>query len=176
MGGERRWWPNKGLVGRMSMRTRPEVMPEAAKRRAMMWWPPMPPASAEVVHRRAHVPAEQWLVVDVRLRLVLWGEAIGPYLERPGLPCEAVEAVDGARCVLTATHQNVSISATAIVGSEADVGAQDGAGLAKQVLEILPAHAVRELGVSGAALRCVALRHAHAQSTHVANKEVYAPI
>jgi hypothetical protein len=139
----------------MSMRTRPEVMPEAAaKRRAMMWWPPMPPASAEVVHRRAHVPAEYGLVVDVRLRLVLWGEAIGPYLERPGLPCEAVEAVDGARCVLTAAHQNVAISATAIVGSEADVGAQDGAGLAKQVLEILPAHAVRE----------------------VANKEVYAPI
>lgn len=82
-----------------------------------------------------------------------------------------VELTNGARGVLAAAHEDVAVPPTAVVGSEAHVGTQYCAGLSKQVLEILPAYAVWKLAHE----RCTQ-RERHAQSTHVANKEVYAPV
>lgn len=157
MCGERRWWPNKGLMGRLSsaVGTRSKLVAESAKRWSMKWWPPMPPATtAKVVDRLAHVTAKHGFVVDVRLWFILWWKPVRTNLECPRLPCKTVEAVNGAGRILTAAHEDVAISSTAVVGSEAHIGTQYCACFSKEVLEILPADSVWK----------------------VANKEVYAPV
>jgi len=116
-----------------------------AKRRAVVRRTMWPCASSTKVLHRGRSKAVHWLVVDVGLRLILWRQAIRAYFERASLPCEPVEAVDCARSVLAAAHEHVAVSTTAIVGTEADIGAQHGSGLAEEVLEVLPSHTVREL-------------------------------
>ncbi len=78
--------------------------------------------------------------------VVLGRETVEADLENPGLPRVPIEHVDGAACLLSGGKEDRPVAARAVVGAEGDVSAQDGASLAEEILEVLPAHAGRGAG------------------------------
>jgi hypothetical protein len=120
----------------------------AAKGRAVMGRAMRPSSIASKVLHALWSISVHLLVVDMRLRLILWRKAIGTDLERACLPCKAIEAVNRACSVFTAAHEHVAVAATAVVGAKTDISAQHRASLAEQVFEILPSNTIRELNVS----------------------------
>lgn len=96
------------------------------------------------------------------LRLVLWRQAIRTNFKCAGLPREAVESIWSRqlivpewvvkrrptyrpRCVLSAPHEDRTVTSTPVVRTQAHIRPQHGSGLPKQVLQVLPADAVRQL-------------------------------
>ncbi len=76
---------------------------------------------------------------------------------------------DGAAGLLSGGKEDRPVAARAVVGAEGDVSAQNGASLAEEILEVLPAHAVGELvaGVSSAPSRLW-----RTARTHVSDEEL----
>ena len=95
--------------------------------------------------------AHHWthgLIVRLGLRagqVVFRGQAVRPDFERSRLPDVAVVEVDSLGCVDLRAHEDVTVAFAPVVEAEGDVGAEDGASLPKQILEILPAYSVRQL-------------------------------
>lgn len=137
------------------------MLREGAEGGAVVRRPAAAPSATKVLHGR-RVPVHL-LVVDVGLRLILWRQSVRPNLQRARLPGEPVEAICGASeepspwpicqltdstgSVLPAAHEDVAIASAAVIGSQADIGSQNGAGLAEEVFQVLPAYSVRELRV-----------------------------
>ena len=67
------------------------------------------------------------------------------HLERARLPSVPVEHVHGAPRILRGREQDGAVTPRAVVGSQGDVGAQNGPGPAEEVFEVLPSDAVGEL-------------------------------
>lgn len=82
------------------------------------------------------------------------------------------------RRVFATAHEHRAITPTSIIRSEADIGAQHRARLAKQILQVLPSDPIRQLSVS-VLLPRTGGPCAHCQGsrvTHVAHKQVHSPV
>ena len=99
------------------------------------------------------------------MRFVLWRKSVRAYFQNPSLPVVAVEKfcrgglatrtrvvpgraglTDGLDAVFLTAHQYRSVPPTPVTRRiETDIGAENRAGATKEILEVLPANAVRKL-------------------------------
>lgn len=94
----------KALRARAMGRVRVHVRREGTEGRAVVRRSAAAPSSTKVLHGRR--VAVHLLVVDMGLGLVLWRQSIWPDLERPCLPCEAIEAI----CVVSEKERTEKIT------------------------------------------------------------------
>lgn len=88
-------------------------------------------------------------VLGAGLLLKIGGQTVETDLEGARLPSVAVEHINCTACILGGGEQDGAIAARAVVRPEGDVCAEDSAGLAEKIFEVLPADAVRELQGQG---------------------------